>query len=70
MIKQWGKNPEYTFSICSNHNWWGGELALPIKLSWWNYNILGSKCNEISITILCFCFSLEIWRWKNEIRNL
>lgn len=61
---QWGDNPEYSISICSLHNWWGGELALPIKLSWWNItDAIGNKNNEISITILCFRFSLEIWRY-------
>lgn len=63
---QWGNNPEYTFTICSNHAWWySGELALPFKLSWWNVvDVKGSKCNDISITFLCFRFGLEIWRWK------
>jgi len=63
---QWGKNPEYTFSICSNHHWYSGELALPIKLSWWNsIDTKGNKCNNISITFLCFYFGLEVWRWEN-----
>jgi len=64
---QWGKNPEYTISVCSNHNWFSGELALPIKLAWWNHvDALGNKNNDVSVTFLCFCFSLEIWRWKND----
>jgi hypothetical protein len=62
---QWGKNPEYSISICSNHNWWSGELALPVKLSWWNVtDAVGNKNNDIAITFLCFRFGLEIWRWK------
>lgn len=61
----WGTYPRYTISICSNHNWYSGELALPIKLAWWNStDVLGNKHNDISITFLCFRFGLEIWRWK------
>lgn len=62
---QFGKNPEYTITICHNWTWHSGELALPFKLSWWNsIGVMGSKNNEISITFLCFRFGLEIWRWK------
>ena len=65
MVRQWGNNPEYSISMCSLHNWWSGELALPIKLSWWNIiDAAGNRNNEISITILCFRFSLEIWRYS------
>lgn len=65
MTFQWGKNTEYTITICSNHNWYSGELALPIKLSWWNCSdAKNNKCNDIAITFLCFYFSLEIWRWE------
>ncbi|KKN68794.1 hypothetical protein LCGC14_0448140 [marine sediment metagenome] len=65
MTFQWGTNPEYTITICHNWAWHSGELALPLKLSWWNNaDVMGSKCNDISITILCFRFGLEIWRWK------
>jgi len=63
---QWGKNPEYNISICSNHHWWSGELALPIKLSWWNFeDAVGNKSNSVSILILCFHIGVEVWRWKD-----
>lgn len=62
---QLGKNPEFTFSICSLHNWYSGELALPFKLSWWNsVDTNGYGCYDIAITFLCFRFGLEIWRWE------
>ena len=65
MVKQWGNNPEYTITICHNWAWHSGELALPIKLSWWNsVDAKDNKCNEIAITFLCFRFGLEIWRWN------
>jgi len=65
MIFQFGDNPEYSISICSLHNWYSGELALPIKLSWWNVtDAAGYKATDIAITFLCFRFGLEIWRWK------
>lgn len=62
---QWGKNPEYTFSICANCAWYTGELALPVKLSWWNtVDAVGNRSIDMAITILCFRFGFEIWRWK------
>lgn len=66
MLKRWGKNPEYTISVCSNFNWYSGELALPIKLAWWySSDMRDNKNYDIAITFLCFRFGLEIWRWKN-----
>ena len=64
---QIGKNPEFTFSVCFSCAWWGGEIALPLKLSWWNHNGVGNNKNrEISISILCFRFGLEIWFWEKK----
>jgi len=64
---QWGKYPEFTFSICSNFHWWGGEFALPFKLGWWNsVDCVGNRQNDISVTILCFRIGLEIWRFVKK----
>jgi len=62
---QRGKNPEYIFSVCFNCAWYSGELAVPVKLTWWNtIDALGHRNIDISITLLCWRFGLEIWRWK------
>lgn len=62
---QFGDNPEYTITICHNWTRYCGELALPFKLSWWNsIDAMDNKCNEMSITFLCFRFGLEIWKWQ------
>lgn len=60
MTKQWGDNPEYTIDIWCGLTQW----ALPALINWRNYcDVKDNKCFTFEIGILCFGFSLEIWRW-------
>lgn len=61
-IWQWGTNPEYTIDVCVHWRHW----ALPLTINWSISNILHNKCRNIGINFLCFHFSIEIWRWKND----
>jgi len=62
-----GKNPEFTFLACINARWWYGSIALPFGLSWWYCaDSEVGKNYEITMTFLCFHFSLEVWFCKEK----
>jgi len=61
MVFQIGKNPEYTFYLFTNFNYW----ALPLCICWWGPNDTTTGINfSILIKILCFGFEFEIWKWR------
>lgn len=64
MEKHWGKNPEYAIYVYHNFNIWGGRIAFPFVLSWWNCKMADGWNFSIDLCFLCFGFEFEIWRWK------
>ena len=67
MIFQIGENPEFTFAAWFNVVWWSGGIALPLSISWWNTVDSANNRNvDVTIRLLCFAFSLEIWFWRSE----
>jgi len=66
MTIQFGKNPEYILSFWLNILFHSGEIALPISLSWWYSHDFRYRSISISVYILCFGISLEIWRWNKK----
>ena len=61
MIKQWGKNPEYTFYIFTNWNKW----SLPFSIWWGLYDATIGTCFSVTVNFLCFGFEIEKWRYYN-----
>lgn len=56
----WNKNPEYTINVCTHWNRW----ALPFVITWHYFNdARENKCYSFDITILCFHFDIEVWRF-------
>ncbi len=63
---QWGQNPEYTLGVQIDLTGW----ALPVHITWGLYDdVRNNKCLSMHLGILCFGFSLEIWKWSKEMNN-
>ncbi len=73
---QWGKNPEYTLCAWINLKDW----AFPVHITWRSNDgcslskmitndVENYKCLSMHLGILCFGFSLEIWKWSKEMNN-
>jgi len=61
MVKQWGKNPEYTFYAYINWRVW----ALPIRIVKDKIqDIIGNKRSAFCLEIFCFGFEIERWKWS------
>jgi hypothetical protein len=61
---QFGKNPEITLSCCWNVHSWGGQIALPFTIDWWQGDCRIGYHYDISFWILGIRFGFEIWVWK------
>jgi len=66
MKLNFGKNPEYTVSVgfntCSKY----GRFALPIGLFWGYDNAKHFKALNLTLSFLCFTFSIGYWYWRNK----
>ncbi|KKN77461.1 hypothetical protein LCGC14_0360200 [marine sediment metagenome] len=57
---QLGKNPEYTIWLVTDLSYW----ALPICIYWYGpHDHTTGIVFNISLKILCFGLTLEIWKW-------
>jgi len=64
MQKTFGKK-ELEVTVGITHNW--GRWGLPLAIDWWTHKLF--DVSHIALDILCVRIFIDIWRWKNELKN-